>query len=422
MKITITHLSTVSILFSLAAAWIPGEHREILARDGENLFKRSVPISDSISNNSSLPSVSKVRCANLGSLYIIEPWMVAKSWESMGCGSTGSEFDCVKLLGQQRANEVFANHWSTFITQSDIQRMRSYGLNTIRIPLGYWIYEDLVDRGTEYFPQGGLAYLEKVCGWASDEGIYIILDLHGAPGAQQPYVSFTGQLSPKNFYNDNNYERALRFLEWAANLVHTNDNFRNVGMLEVVNEPATVSSQAESLRTEYYPQAFQRIRDAETKLQIQPNKYLHVQMMDKRWGSGDPNQALNDTSYAAYDSHTYLMFSNTPVDKDTYIKTSCNDDRSGNQPTIVGEFSMGVPQKFTSTQEWTSKNPNNTEFYQKWFAALISKYEKQLGWCFWSWKTELGDYRWSYDEAVQAGVIPMDVNTALQMDVCAAYT
>ena len=135
-----------------------------------------------------LPSVSKVRCVNLGSLYIVEPWMVGKSWNRMGCGSTGSEFDCVKLLGQQRANEVFAQHWNTFITQSDIQRMRSYGLNTIRIPLGYWIYEDLVDRDTEYFPQGGLDYLEKVCGWASDEGLYIILDLHGAPGAQQPYA------------------------------------------------------------------------------------------------------------------------------------------------------------------------------------------------------------------------------------------
>jgi glucan endo-1,6-beta-glucosidase len=120
-------------------------------------------------------------------------------------------------------------------------------------------------------------------------------------------------------------------------------------------------------------------------------------MMDKRWRSGDPNQALNDTSYAAYDSHTYLMFSKTPVDKDTYIKTSCNDNRSGNQPTIVGEFSMGVPQQFAWTQEWTPKNPNNTEFYQKWFAALISEYEKQLGWCFWSWKAELDDYRWSYD-------------------------
>jgi aryl-phospho-beta-D-glucosidase BglC (GH1 family) len=415
MKTTITHLSTISILFSLAAAWIPGEHREIFARDGENLFKRSVPISDSI---------YKVRCVNLGSLYVIEPWMVVKSWNSMGCGGTGSEFDCVKLLGQQRANVVFANHWSTFITQSDIQRMRSYGLNTIRIPLGYWIYEDLVDRDTEYFPQGGLGYLEQVCGWASDEGIYIILDLHGAPGAQLPYVSSTGQLSPQNFYNDNNYERALKFLEWAANLVHTNDNFRNVGMLGVANEPtrATVSSQAESLRTKYYPQAFQRIRDAETKLQIQPNKYLHVQMMDKLWGSGDPNQALNDTSYAAYDSHIYLMFSNTPVDKDTYIKASCNEDSSENQPTIVGEFSLGVPQQFTSTQEWTSKNPNNTEFYQTWFAAQISEYEKHLGWCFWSWKTELDDYRWSYDEAVQAGVIPMDIDTAIQMDVCAAYT
>jgi aryl-phospho-beta-D-glucosidase BglC (GH1 family) len=215
MKTTITHLYTISILFSLAAAWLPGTHRDIFSRDGKNLFERSDPdlddsdscsasdntpstnVSDTIESNVSQSLVlsdSKVRGVNLGSLFIMEPWMVSNSWNSMGCGNTGSEFDCVKLLGQDQANKVFANHWDTFIDQSDIQRMRSYGLNTIRVPLGYWIDEDLVDRGTEYFPQGGLAYLERLCGWASDEGIYIILDLHGAPGAQQPNSAFTGQV------------------------------------------------------------------------------------------------------------------------------------------------------------------------------------------------------------------------------------
>ena len=134
------------------------------------------------------------------------------------------------------------------------------------------------------------------------------------------------------------------------------------------------------------------------KLQVPPNQYLHVQVMDKRWGSGDPKQALNDTTYAAYDSHTYLMFdSNVYVDQNTYITSSCKDDRSGGSPTIVGEFSMGVPGQAAWSSGWSPKNPSNTDFYKRWFAALISEYEKVNGWIFWAWKAELGDYRWSYD-------------------------
>jgi aryl-phospho-beta-D-glucosidase BglC (GH1 family) len=54
----------------------------------------------------------------------------------MGCTGTGynSEFDCVVKLGQTQANKVFQQHWATWITQADIQKMASYGLNTIRIP------------------------------------------------------------------------------------------------------------------------------------------------------------------------------------------------------------------------------------------------------------------------------------------------
>ena len=126
----------------------------------------------------------EVRGVNLGSQFIVEPWMASDEWSSMGCGNAGSEFDCVSALGQSAANSAFQHHWDTWTTQQDIEQMKSYGLNTIRIPIGYWIREDLVYTDSEHFPQGGLKYLERICGWASDAGMYIIIDLHGAPGAQ----------------------------------------------------------------------------------------------------------------------------------------------------------------------------------------------------------------------------------------------
>lgn len=185
----------LTALFSkFVIGWIPGVDKQLVAKDGTNLFTSDSEASlfKRASKRPSLPS--KVRGVNLGSLFVFEPWMAEDEWDTMGCGESESEFDCVKKLGQNKANTVFQNHWNTWITQADIQNITSLGLNTVRIPVGFWMMESLV-YDTEHFPQGGLVYLEQVCGWASDAGLFIIIDLHGAPGAQQSDNSETGQVN-----------------------------------------------------------------------------------------------------------------------------------------------------------------------------------------------------------------------------------
>jgi aryl-phospho-beta-D-glucosidase BglC (GH1 family) len=137
----------------------------------------------------------KIRGVNLGSLFVMEPWMAGNEWNTMGCGSTQSEFDCMIKLGQAAGNKVFQAHWARWITESDFAEMASYGINTVRIPVGYWIYEDIVYRDSEHFPQGGFPYLQKVCNWAANYGFYVIIDLHGAPFAQAAQAPWTGQVS-----------------------------------------------------------------------------------------------------------------------------------------------------------------------------------------------------------------------------------
>lgn len=41
------------------------------------------------------------------------------------------EFALTRKLGQTQANSVFAQHWSTFITQDDVNLMTQYGLNSV---------------------------------------------------------------------------------------------------------------------------------------------------------------------------------------------------------------------------------------------------------------------------------------------------
>lgn len=62
-----------------------------------------------------------------------------------------SEFDCVSVLGQGAANRAFQERWASSTTQDEITEMVRYGLNTIRVPIGYWLREDLFYSDSEHF-------------------------------------------------------------------------------------------------------------------------------------------------------------------------------------------------------------------------------------------------------------------------------
>ena len=160
------------------------EHRELGA------FNRT---SNYISKRAhSLPNW-KVRGVNLGGWLLSEPWMMNEEWKTMGCGNTCSEFDCVHALGQSRADKAFNDHYSRWITPSMIQDMYNAGLNTIRIPIGYWSLRSIVNS-SEKFPKMDLQYLDAIVQKAADLGMFVVMDLHGAPGAQKALDAFTGQV------------------------------------------------------------------------------------------------------------------------------------------------------------------------------------------------------------------------------------
>lgn len=219
--------------------------------------------------------------------------MASTVFSGFGCNSR-SEFDCVSSLNDQsKADNDFQGHWQSWVTPSDFQKMASYGLNTVRIPVGYWSLETIVDS-SEHFPRGVEKYLDQAVQWAKDAGLYVIIELHGAPGAQAT-DAFTGQYNPSpGFFDTYNYDRACKWLEWITNKIHTNAAYSTVGMIGLVNEPVRIGdskypnakSQTDSMRSEYYPKAWNTIRNKENDLGVSKDGQLHIQMMDEKWGSG----------------------------------------------------------------------------------------------------------------------------------------
>lgn len=70
-----------------------------------------------------------------------------------------SEYSLASYLGRDKANAVFQSHWSTWFTQADVNGIVAAGLNTVRIPIPFWVIEDIVIKSSEPYAQGGLTQL-----------------------------------------------------------------------------------------------------------------------------------------------------------------------------------------------------------------------------------------------------------------------
>jgi glucan endo-1,6-beta-glucosidase len=104
-------------------------------------------------------------------------------------------------------------------------------------------------------------------------------------------------------------------------------------------------------------------------------------MMDQKWGSGDPKQYLSDLYLASYDDHQYVKYAGVAENKDAYISFSCGDNRSGNWPVFVGEWSLSVATDVQWNDDWNPYNSANVDFYNKWWAAQVMSYEQTAqGW------------------------------------------
>ncbi len=81
-----------------------------------------------------------------------------------------------ELIGPQKS-EAFWKQWrETYITEADIDRIRAMGFNSVRLPF-HWKFFD-ADNAE------GFRIVDRLVQWARKDGVYIILDLHCAPGGQ----------------------------------------------------------------------------------------------------------------------------------------------------------------------------------------------------------------------------------------------
>ena len=135
------------------------------------------------------PAVNPLRSVNIGGLFVLEPWITP----DVG-GDTIKWSDTVRdqytFSQQTGAADVLEKHWTTWYTDQDFQDMASYGLNSIRLPVGWWYFAKAanLDSSPYVVPTQDISSpthpITALIMMAAKHNLMVTIDLHGAPGSQ----------------------------------------------------------------------------------------------------------------------------------------------------------------------------------------------------------------------------------------------
>lgn len=100
------------------------------------------------------------------------------------------------VLGREKAAFFFDRWLDHFFTEDDVAFIKGLGANVVRLALNYRHFED--DRRPFRYLEAGFERLDRAIAWCARHDVYAILDLHAAPGWQNP-----------DWHSDNRHKHAL---------------------------------------------------------------------------------------------------------------------------------------------------------------------------------------------------------------------
>lgn len=145
-----------------------------------------------------------------------------------------------ELVGEEKTKQ-FYNEWLlNHTTKTDIDSMASWGFNSIRLPMHYNLYTLPVDQepvaGKNTWIEKGFEMTDQLLKWCAANKIYLILDLHAAPGGQgnDLPISDRDPSKPLLWQSEANKEKTIAL--WKK-LAARYANSEWIGGYDIINEP-----------------------------------------------------------------------------------------------------------------------------------------------------------------------------------------
>ncbi|MBN1441016.1 MAG: cellulase family glycosylhydrolase [Anaerolineales bacterium] len=172
----------------------------------------------------------RLRGVNLGG------WLHWEGWDfSKGADISENKIDAglAGLVGQDAVDRFHEQMEEKFITEDDIRAIAGDGFNSIRLPVNNAILED--DDWPYVYKDSGWERIDRALEWCETHGVYVIFDLHAAPGGQFGLPpSNPGPGKPKLWRSQENIKRTVAL--WQATAKRYKDRTIVAGY-DLLNEP-----------------------------------------------------------------------------------------------------------------------------------------------------------------------------------------
>ncbi|MEM8710303.1 MAG: cellulase family glycosylhydrolase [Planctomycetota bacterium] len=345
--------------------------------------------------NASTRRPMQLRAVGLGNWLLQEGYMLHPQG-CAGCPGTQWQMKAQYLSEGLSTAEVedFYQSWrDTFITREDIDHIASLGFNSVRLPMHYELFLTDAQRAVrtnvlQNLPVGHDAYkaalrswlnsgqlfvdpnvegfrvIDRLIEWCEANGMYVMLDMHAAPGAQGSDLNICDGFYANNLWEFPVFQDTLDRL-WKS----LSDRYKadpTIAMYEFINEPNNVPGGGPAIRA-----LTQRLLTT-----IRSNGDHHiVTLHGNGWGNHYDSMLPSDFTPnwgLVYSAHRYWI---DPAD----------DWVSGGNPNVINRMIDLIQFRDThNVPVWVGETGENTA---AWLAQNIATMEAAgLGWCHWTYK------------------------------------
>ncbi|KAK9285831.1 hypothetical protein L1049_025032 [Liquidambar formosana] len=307
------------------------------------------------------------------------------------------DYQLANGYGHDKAKEVLKRHRNSFITIEDFSFLYKHGINTVRIPVGWWIAYD--PNPPAPFIGGSLEALDNAFSWAQAYDIRCIIDLHAAPESQNGMEHSASRDGSTGWPTSSDYiSQTLDVIDFLASRYAKHPTLLGI---ELLNEPSAATVPLDIL-VSFYKQGYQIVR------KYSPTAYV---IICQRIGNADPLE-LYQANIGFYnivvDLHYYNLFDNffvnmSTVDNIQFIYKSREAQLqaldSANGPLVfIGEW----------VNEWNVTSASQMD-YQDFGRAQLEVYAAaSFGWTYWTLKNDRKhwDFEWNIENNyLQLGTI-----------------
>ena len=176
-----------------------------------------------------------LRGFGLGGWLVPEGYMLHnQAWISGFESPTDIENHVTDLIGAEAAEDFWELYRANYVAQADIDQIAEWGFNHLRVPFHYKQFYDSTGSETPI----GYAIVDELISWCEPYNIYIILDMHCAPGGQNGGPISDSDGTARLWLEESNKELTIQI--WKEIATYYADHTL-IGGYDLINEPVLPS-------------------------------------------------------------------------------------------------------------------------------------------------------------------------------------